>query len=185
MNGKKALTNNQIYKMQNKLQIGQVGQISAERAVQQVMAQYTRAVDALDGEALSRLFVEDGRVEVYYVNAGEPEQLFILSGRAAIANAISNLMKPHPRGGWSHHTTHDHIISVDGSEAALDAQFIRFDSLAAAKPENGWPSGTVGLMGTVTATESGYYRPSFKNVNGEWKITIHRIYHDLIFVLPG
>lgn len=167
------------------MQIEEVNQVSAERAVQQVLAQYTRAVDALNGEALSKLFAEDGRVEVYYVNAGVPEQLFVLSGRAAIANAISNLMKPHPAGGWSHHTTHDHIISISDDQASLDAQFIRFDSLATVKPENGWPSGTIGLMGTVTPTESGYYRPSLQKINGEWKITIHRIYHDLIFALPG
>ena len=37
-----------------------------ERAVQQVLAKYTRAVDALDGNPLSTLFTEDGKVEVYY-----------------------------------------------------------------------------------------------------------------------
>lgn len=170
--------------MLSTLPVLQENQISDERAVQQVLALYTRAVDARDGTALSKLFIEDGRVEVYYVNNGVPEQLFILSGRSEIANAISNLMKPHPVNGWSHHTTHDHILSINGLDATIDAQFIRFDSIAATRPENGWPSGTLGIMGTVTPTESGYYRPSLRKINHEWKITIHRIYHDLAFVLP-
>lgn len=159
--------------------------ISDERAVQQVLAQYTRAVDSLDGTALSELFTDDGRVEVFYVRNGVPEQLFVLSGKAEIAYAISNLMKPHPPGGWSHHTTHDHIISLDGHSAYIDAQFIRFDALAAVEPPGGWPAGTMGLMGTVTPTESGYYRPTLRKVMEEWKISVHRIYHDLVFVLPA
>lgn len=159
-------------------------QMSSERAIQQVLAHYVRAADKLDGNALSNLFTTDGKVEIYDFNAGSPILLFTLNGKNEIANAISNLMKPHPTKGWSHHTTHDHIISVNENDAEMDAQFIRFDSLGATKPESGWPSGTVGLMGTVTPTESGYYRPSLKKINGEWKIVTHRIYHDLTFALP-
>lgn len=159
-------------------------QISPERAIQQVLAQYVRAADALDGETISNLFTNDGKVEIYDFNSGMPTALFVLNGKAEIANAISNLMKPHPKKGWSHHTTHDHIITVNGEAAEMDAQFIRFDSVGTSRPESGWPSGTVGLMGSVTPTESGYYKPSLKNINGEWKITIHRIYHDLTFAFP-
>lgn len=159
-------------------------QMSSERAIQQVLAHYVRAADKLDGNTLSNLFTTDGKVEIYDFNAGSPILLFTLNGKNEIANAISNLMKPHPTKGWSHHTTHDHIISVNETDAEMDAQFIRFDSLGATKPESGWPSGTVGLMGTVTPTESGYYRPSLKKINGEWKIVTHRIYHDLTFALP-
>lgn len=156
-------------------------QMSPERTVQQILARYVRSADALDGEALSNLFTPDGKVEIYDFNAGKPIQLFVLSGKEQIANAISNLMKPHPVNGWSHHTTHDHIISTNGTEAEMDAQFIRFDSVGAVRPEGGWPAGTLGLLGSVTPTESGYYKPSLKLVNGEWKITTHRIYHDLTF----
>ena len=67
----------------------------------------------------------------------------------------------------------------------MDAQFIRFDSVGAARPENGWTAGVMGFMGTVTATESGYYRPSLKKINEEWKITTHRIYHDPPFAIHG
>ncbi|HEX9151735.1 MAG TPA: nuclear transport factor 2 family protein, partial [Flavobacterium sp.] len=127
-------------------------QISPERAIQQVLAQYVRAADALDGETISNLFTNDGKVEIYDFNSGMPTALFVLNGKAEIANAISNLMKPHPKKGWSHHTTHDHIITVNGEAAEMDAQFIRFDSVGASRPESGWPSGTVGLMGSVTPT---------------------------------
>lgn len=159
-------------------------QMSPERAVQQVLAQYVRAADKLDGDAISNLFIPEGKVEIYDYNAGDSKLLFVLDGKNEIANAISNLMKPHPTKGWSHHATFDHIISVNGSTGEMDAQFIRFDSVGAARPENGWPAGTVGLMGSVTPTESGYYKPSLKNINGEWKITTHRIYHDLTFAFP-
>lgn len=159
-------------------------QMSSERAIQQVLAQYVRAADKQDGDMLSNLFTEDGTVEIYDFNAGNPNLLFTLNGKNEIANAISNLMKPHPKKGWSHHTTHDHIIAVNENDAEMDAQFIRFDSVGATKPENGWPSGTIGLMGSVTPTESGYYKPSLKRIEGEWKIVTHRIYHDLTFAFP-
>lgn len=159
-------------------------QMSNERAVQQVLAHYVRAADRLDGTALSKLFSEDGKVEIYDFNAGNPKPLFTLHGHNEIANAISNLMKPHPEKGWSHHATFDPIIAVKGNDAEMDAQFIRFDSVGASRPEKGWPSGTIGLMGSVTPTESGYYKPSLKKINGVWKITTHRIYHDLTFAFP-
>ncbi|MFC4211621.1 nuclear transport factor 2 family protein [Pedobacter lithocola] len=158
---------------------------SDERQVQQVLAKYVRAADQLNGDAMKALFTKAGKVEVYYLNAGVEEPLFVLSNPDEIANAISNLMAPHPARGWSHHTTHDHIISVNGDTATLDAQFIRFDTLGDARPENGWPEGTVGLKGTVTATEAGYYRPTLEKVEGIWKIATHRILHDLPFIFPG
>jgi hypothetical protein len=171
--------------MIEKNQITGAYQMSDERAIQQVLAKYVRAADALDGASLSSLFTEDGKVEIYSFNSGNPVQLFVLTGKEEIANAISNLMKPHPVRGWSHHTTHDHIVSVNGEEAFMDAQFIRFDCVGAGRPEGGWPAGTLGLMGTITPTESGYYKPSLIKINGEWKITTHRIYHDMTFVIPG
>lgn len=158
--------------------------MSPERAVQQILAQYVRAADALDGERLGNLFLPQGKVEIYDFNGGNPTLLFELNGKEQIVNAISNLMKPHPSKGWSHHTTQDHIIAIDGEKAEMDAQFIRFDAVGDHRPEGGWPAGTVGLMGKVIPTESGYYKPSLLLVNGEWKITTHRIYHDLTFAFP-
>jgi hypothetical protein len=158
---------------------------SEERQVQQVLARYVRAADQLNGKAVSDLFVPDGKVEVYYVNRGNRELLFVLSGQAEIENAMSNLMKPHPDRGWSHHTTHDHIIEVNGDHATIDAQFIRFDAVGEIRPDNGWPEGTSGIMGKVTPTESGYYQPTLQKISGEWKIVTHVILHDLPFAIPG
>jgi hypothetical protein len=158
---------------------------SEERQVQNVLARYTRAADQLNGKAVSDLFVADGKVQVYYVNRGNRELLFVLSGQPEIENAMSNLMKPHPDRGWSHHTTHDHIIEVNGDHATIDAQFIRFDSVGEKHPDNGWPEGTLGLMGKVTPTESGYYQPTLQKISGEWKIVTLVILHDLTFAIPG
>ncbi|WP_259065891.1 nuclear transport factor 2 family protein [Mucilaginibacter sp. X4EP1] len=158
---------------------------SEERQVQQVLARYTRAADQLNGKVASDLFVPDGKVEVYYGRGESRELLFVLSGQAEIENAMSNLMKPHPDRGWSHHTTHDYIIEVNGDHATIDAQFIRFDSVGEIRPENGWPEGTLGLMGKVTPTESGYYQPTLQKINGEWKIVTLVILHDLTFAIPG
>jgi uncharacterized protein (TIGR02246 family) len=101
--------------------------MSEERAVQQVLARYVRGTDARDGAAVAAVFTEDGRVEISYNNSGKPEPLGELVGREAIAAAVSQMMKPHPWRGWSHHTTHDHIIDVNGDDATLDAQFVVFE----------------------------------------------------------
>ena len=90
--------------------------MSEERAVQQVLARYVRGTDARDGVAVAAVFTEDGRVEVSYNNSGKSEPLGVLVGRDAIAAAVSQMMKPHSARGWSHHTTHDHIIEVDGDK---------------------------------------------------------------------
>ena len=171
--------------MENNSENITTGTGSDERQVQQVLAKYVRAADQLNGEAMKSLFTADGKVEVFYVNAGVREALFVLTGPEEIANAISNLMAPHPARGWSHHTTYDHIIEVNGDEATIDAQFIRFDTLGEARPDNGWPEGTMGLKGSVTPTEAGYYQPSLQKVDGVWKISTHRILHDLPFIFPG
>jgi hypothetical protein len=54
---------------------------SDERQVQQVLAKYVRAADQLNGEAMKNLFTEDGKIEVFYLNRGVPEPLFVLTGK--------------------------------------------------------------------------------------------------------
>jgi SnoaL-like domain len=88
-------------------------------------------------------------------------------------------MKPHPPRGWSHHTTHDPIIEVNGDTGTLDAQFVVFNVVGAEKPEGGWPEGASGAQGTITPIETGYYRPILKKVDGRWMMAQHRIYLDL------
>ena len=128
---------------------------------------------------MSNIFLSEGKVENFYNNAGTPVLLGELVGSEAIGAAVTNLMKPHPPRGWSHHTTHDPIIEVKGDTATLDAHFVVFNIAGAEKPEGGWPEGAFGAQGSITPIESGYYRPILKKVDGRWMIAHHRIYHDI------
>jgi uncharacterized protein (TIGR02246 family) len=159
--------------------------MSEERAVQQVLARYVRGTDARDGAAVADVFTEDGRVEISYNNSGKSELLGELVGRDAIAAAMSQMMKPHPPRAWSHHTTHDHIIEVNGDDATLDAQFVVFEVHGRERPATGWPEGAFGAQGTVQPVEAGYYRPILRRVDGVWKIAAMRITHSLLMAFPG
>jgi hypothetical protein len=153
--------------------------MSDEREIQQVFARYVRAADNRSGAAMRTIFLPDGKVEIFYNNAGTPELIGELVGREAIGAAMSTMMKPHPPRGWSHHTTHDPIIEVLGDTGTLDVQFVVFDVVGAEKPEGGWPEGATGAQGTITPIEAGYYRPILKKVDGRWMMAHHRIYHDI------
>ena len=159
--------------------------MSDERDVQQVLARYVRATDHRDGAAMAGLFADDGVVEIYYNNAGKPEKIAELNGAAAIGAAIAGLMEPHPPRGWSHHTTHDHIIEVDGDQASIDAQFVVFNTVGDPRPDGGWPAGASGAQGTITPIESGYYRPRLRRVGGAWRIVHHEIVLDQPMAFPG
>jgi len=159
--------------------------LSDEREVQEVLARYVRATDHRDGAAMTSLFIDDGVAEIYYNNAGVPEKIAELNGATAIGAAIAGLMKPHPSRGWSHHTTHDHIINVDGDQASIDAQFIVFNTVGDPRPADGWPADAAGAQGTVTPIESGYYRPRLRRVDGTWKIVHHEIVLDQPMAFPG
>src|ERR1700682_4713072 len=101
--------------------------MSEERAVQQVLAKYVRGADARDGAAVAALFTEAGRVEISYNNSGKLGPVGELAGGEAIAAALSQMMRPHPARGWSHHTTQDQIIEVNDDDATIDAQFVVFE----------------------------------------------------------
>jgi hypothetical protein len=153
--------------------------MSDEREIQQVLARYVRAADHRNGGAMADLFLPEGKVEIFYNNAGTPESLGELVGAEAISAAVTSMMKPHPPRGWSHHTTHDPIIEVNGDTATLDAQFVVFNVVGSEKPVGGWPEGTRGAQGTITPIETGYYRPTLKKVDGLWMMAHHRIFLDL------
>ena len=153
--------------------------MSDERQIQEVQARYVRAADHRDGAAMSKIFLSDAKVEVFYNRAGKAELIGELVGAEAIGAAVTTMMKPHPPRGWSHHTTHDPIIDVKGDTATLDVQFVVFNVVGAEKPEGGWPAGAFGAQGTIIPIESGYYRPTLKKVDGRWMIAHHRIYHDI------
>jgi hypothetical protein len=131
------------------------------------------------------VFTEDGRVEISYNNSGKLEPLGELVGRETIAAAVSQMMKPHPSRGWSHHTTHDHIIDVNGDDATLDAQFVVFEVRGKERPAAGWPEEAFGAQGSVQPIEAGYYRPILRRVDSVWKITTMRITHNIPYAFPG
>ena len=87
-----------------------------------------------------------------------------------------------PPLGWRHHTTYDHLVSVDGDEGSIDTQFITFDVVGVRKPEGGWPAGTFGAQGTIKPIESGYYRFSFRRTDGVWRISHQDVIHDIPYV---
>jgi hypothetical protein len=153
--------------------------MSDEREIQQVLARYVRAADHRNSAAMTDLFLPEGKVEMFYNNDGKPELLGELVGAQAIGAAVTTMMKPHPPRGWSHHTTHDPIIEVNGDIGTLDVQFVVFNVVGAEKPEGGWPEETHGAQGTIAPIETGYYRPILKKVGGRWMMAHHRIYLDL------
>lgn len=157
--------------------------MSKEREVQQVLAKYVRAADRRDGAAMSKLFVEQAQVEIFEGQQA-PRQIGRIEGAGAIGAAVAGLMKPHPTGGWSHHTTHDTIVEVDGEAATIDAQFIVYDTVGATKPPAGWPGNAFGAQGTVMPIEAGYYRSRLVREDQQWKIAEHRIYLDLPMAFP-
>jgi len=153
--------------------------------VSQVLARYVRAADRRDAEGISRLFVENGVVEMRWFNSGAPQPLARLEGRKRIEWGVATMMQPHPERGNTHHTTTDHIVTIDGDQAELDAQYVVFTTLGAVRPQAGWPAGALGSQGTVTPTSAGYYRLKLVRVDGEWRIVEFRIDFDLPNALPG
>jgi SnoaL-like domain len=159
--------------------------MSGERQVSEILSRYTRAADNRDAHAMSALFAADAVVEVFNRGDREYAKVSEIQGAEAIGNAVAGLMAPHPPRGWSHHTTFDQIITVDGDEATLDAQFIVYNTVGAARPAAGWPEGMLGAQGTIIPIEAGYYRPRLRCVNDAWKIFHHQILHDIPYVFPG
>jgi hypothetical protein len=159
--------------------------VSTEDEIRNVVSRYTRAADQRDGETMAKLYEDDAVVEIHYhgpegIDGGE--LLGTLSGGAQIAAAMSTAMAPHPPLGWSHHTTYDHIVSVDGDEASIETQFITFNVVGCRKPDDGWPTGTFGAQGTIKPIESGYYRFAFHRTDGVWRISHLDIIHDIPYV---
>lgn len=157
--------------------------MSDENEITQIVSRYTRAADRRDGQALAQLFEPDAAVEIHYHRGPDGnEVLGTISGGAQIAAAMSTAMAPHPPLGWSHHTTYDHLVSIDGDQADIETQFITFDVVGAGKPEAGWPAGTFGAQGTIKPIESGYYRFTLRRTDGAWRIRHLDVVHDIPYV---
>ena len=163
--------------------------MSTENDIREIVSRYTRAADWRDGDALAELFEADAVVEIHYHRGPDGMELLgTLSGGAQIAAAMSTAMAPHPPLGWSHHTTYDHLVSVNGDgdgdrdQASIDTQFITYDVVGTSKPEGGWPAGTFGAQGTIKPIESGYYRFTFRRTDGAWRISHLDVVHDIPYV---
>lgn len=159
--------------------------MSEERQVEEVLARYVRAADARNGAAMSALFEADGVVEIVHNDSGEQRPVAELQGAEAIGRAVAGMLAPHPPHGWSHHTTSNHIVEVDGDTATIDAQFIVFNTVGAERPADGWPAEASGLQGTVAPIESGYYQPTLQRSDGRWRLRKMRILLDMPIAMPG
>ena len=141
--------------------------MSDERAVQEVLARYVRATDQRDGTAQGALFTDDAVIQIHtrsgdgYQPVGEP-----LIGGAGVKYAVDNFMDPHPEGGASHHVTADHLITVDGNSAHLNAQYVVFEIRSTPEP-------------SIRVIESGHYDTDLRRIDGEWKIVRHHVLGDL------
>lgn len=158
--------------------------MSDERQIDQVLARYVRAADNRDEAGMAAVFAGDATVEILHRVGGKHERLAVISGAEAIGTSV-RLMTIHPKLGWSHHTTHDHLVEVDAEGASLDAQFVVFDVLGAERPPDGWPADATGLQGAIVPIESGYYRARLERSIGGWLVSAMRIFHDMPIATPG
>ena len=131
--------------------------MSPERAVQEVMARYVRAVDSRDSDALVALYTPDGQERLSYNRNGIHEPVAAFRGQDEIRGALATLLPPHQPGEWAHHTTFDHLVSIKGDRASLHAQYVVYVIAEGAKfPE---------------AQFAGYYEWELVQVDGTWLIT--------------
>lgn len=156
----------------------------AHRLVGEVIARYVRAADHRDPDAMAATFWDDATTEIFYAGNGSDELLASITGADTIGAAVATGMSAHPPRGWSHHTTLNPIVTVDGEVALYDAQFVVYDVLGDRRPESGWPATASGAQGTITAIESGYIRSTLERRAGEWRIHRHIIKHDLPYAFP-
>lgn len=165
-------------------QPGHSRQQDDHRLVAEVLARYLRAADHRDPATMAAVFWDEGVVEIYYSGDGEHELLATVAGPNAIGGAVASGMAPHPPLGWSHHTTLNPIITVDGDDATFDAQFIVYNVRGLAKPATGWPADAFGAQGSIIPIESGYVLSTLRRRDGEWRILHHVIKHDLPYAFP-
>jgi len=69
-------------------------------------------------------FTELGRVEISYNNSGRSEPVGELVGQKAIADAVSQMMRPHRRMVGATIQPMTTLLKVDGDIATIDAQFV-------------------------------------------------------------
>jgi hypothetical protein len=159
--------------------------MSDERAVQEVLARYVRAVDARNADDVAELYVPDGAEILSYNRAGTPERIAAFTGSRAIRDAVANILPPRPALGWAHHATLDPIVAINSDIASLQAQFIVFEVRGTQRPADGCPPGASGGQGTIRPIESGYHRISLRRTANGWRSSENHTVLDLPPALPA
>ncbi|WP_197274411.1 nuclear transport factor 2 family protein [Novosphingobium sp. AAP93] len=153
--------------------------LTDERALLNLLGHYTRAHDHRDPDAMAALFTPDATIEIIDAVGGAARLLGRLEGRAAIGEAVRQMMAPHEARAWSQNVISAPIIAIDGDHATIDAQFMVFSIVGAEVPDNGWPAGTFGAQGRIIPIEAGQYRPTMRRTAEGWAISAMRIEHRL------
>ncbi len=141
--------------------------MSTERQIEEILAHYVRASDNRDGAAQAALFAPGAIIQMWsravdgrYVEAA-PE-----FRTEDIEHAVATMIKPHPPGGFSHHVTTDHIVTVNKEKAHISAQFIVYEVRTAPEPP-------------VRPVESGYFEIDLELRDAAWKIIRSDVKMDL------
>ncbi|WP_179278091.1 nuclear transport factor 2 family protein [Rhodococcus sp. 14-2470-1a] len=71
-------------------------------------------------DMMAATFWDDATTEIFCTGNGTHELLAAITGADAIGAAVATGMKPHPPLGWSHHTTLNPIVTVDGDTAMAE-----------------------------------------------------------------
>jgi hypothetical protein len=160
---------------------------AASVEMQQILSEYVHATDHRDGATLAALFTTEGSVNILAPDGagGYTPVTAPIVGRAAIADAVAHAQAPLPALGAEHHVITAPIASTAGSDRRLSMQFTTYAIQGAAEPAAGWPAGTAGAQGTITAYESGYYVATMVKSHGSWLISRLDIESDLPVVIPA
>ncbi|WP_394769634.1 nuclear transport factor 2 family protein [Lacisediminihabitans sp.] len=160
---------------------------AASVEMQEVLSEYVHATDHRDGATLAALFTEHGSVNILAPDGsgGYSAVTTPIVGRPAIANAVAHAQAPLPALGAEHHVITAPISTASESGGHLSMQFTTYAIQGAAEPAGGWPAGTAGAPGTITAYESGYYAATFVKGHGVWSISRLDIQSDLPVVIPA
>lgn len=149
--------------------------------IRQVLARYTRAADFRRPDELDTVFTVDVVGEMFHNQGGQRALLGRSDGLKPIKESFRS-MPPHPRGGWGHHFTVDHIIAVNGDTATMSAQFLT----TSADPRRRGPRAPdLADSGAILCGETGYYECDLIRLPEGWRIRHHRILIDLPWMPPS
>jgi hypothetical protein len=129
--------------------------------IRNLVARYVRNVDLRDHDAQIVLFSPDAVVRMLSRTNGREALLHgPLVGGKAVAEASAALRPAILPDRTDRHCTTDHLISIDGDEAALNAQFLVFRTTAR----------EAGVCST-NIVETGHYRFWFRRGVLGWSVS--------------